>query len=216
MVFGDGHLDAGVTKALVLAAVRAGINDVEVAFELGASGRRLSGGALYQRVREATAARGDAFVAEERVPVLSSDNPGQNWRARDAEGLWASPVVGASGTTVGEALVAMMEPGQEFIRQVESLGQGLAGSHGILAVPGLGRWLSGKCCQAYHHGFVRPLAEDPKAVVLALVDDGTGEHGRRPAGIDDKAPSANARGTSNDGRCSAPRPELPDPAGTCH
>ena len=175
MVYGDGHLDEGVTRDLVLAAARAGIDDVEVAFGLGRSGHAPTGEPLYQRVRERSGARGAVFLAEERVPRLSPRNEPQNWRAPDAASLWQSPVVGASGPTVGEAIVAMLGPGEEFIRQVEGLGEGLAGSHGVLAVPVLGRWLAGRCCHAYHDGFVVPLARDPKAVLLALVGEGPEE-----------------------------------------
>ena len=172
VVFGDGHVGEGVTRDLALAAVMAGIDDVEVAFQLGASGSRLAGQALYGQVREVTGATGDAFVAEERVPRLSPDNPPQNWRAKDVESLWESPMVGATGTTVGQALVAMMEAGGEFIRQVESLGQGLAGDQGVFAVPVLGRWLAGKCCQAYHGGFVEPLAHNPRGTIMDLAAQG--------------------------------------------
>ena len=181
LVFGDGHLDRGSTKRLALAGARAGIDDVEVAYGIGGSGRPLGGVALYQRVREATGAGGDAFLAEERVPRVSSDNPGQNWRACDVETLWDSPVVGGSGTTVGEALAAMLEPGEEFIRQVEALGQGLAGGNGVFAVPILGAWLSKKCCQAYHGGFVEPLANDPHRAILALVDSPPAAREKDPA-----------------------------------
>lgn len=169
VVFGDGHLDEGVTRDLALVGVRGGNNDVEVAFGLGASGSRLSGGALYERVREATGAAGDAFLAEEKVPRVSPDNPGENWRASDVETLWESPMVGATGATVGSALIAMLEPGEQFIRQVEALGEGLAGGHGVFAVPVLGSWLSATCCQAYHGGFVEPLSHDPHGALLALV-----------------------------------------------
>jgi hypothetical protein len=174
VVFGDGHVGEGVTHDRALAAVSAGIDDVGVSYELGASGSRLAGQALYARVRDITGAIGDAFVPEERVPRLSPANPPQNWRANDVESLWESPMVGATGTTVGHALVAMMEPGGEFIRQVESLGQGLAGGQGVFAAPVLGRWLAGKCCQAYHGGFVEPLAHDPRNAIMSLVaEDGT-------------------------------------------
>lgn len=169
MVFGDGQIDEGVTKDLALAGVRAGNNDVEVAFEFGTSGVQLSGRALYAKVRQETGADGDTFVAEVTVPRPSTDNPGQNWQAPDVETLWESPVVGSSGTTVGEALVEMLEPGGQFIRQVDGLGQGLSGGHGVFAVPLLGAWLSERCCHAYHAGFVEPLAHDPKPVLLALV-----------------------------------------------
>jgi len=170
VVFGDGHLDQGVTKELALGAVRAGIDDVEVAFGLGSTGGPVGGSALYRRVREATGAGGDAFVAEERAARPSSDNPTQNWQASGVEALWESPVVGDTGTTVGEALVAMLEPAEQFIRQVAALGEGLAGDQGVFAVPLLGSWLAEKCCQAYHGGFVEPLAHHPQGVLLALVE----------------------------------------------
>lgn len=177
IVFGDGHIDEGATKGLALAGVRAGNDDISAAFELGRSGSDLGGEAFYAAVREATGAEGDAFIAETKVPRLSAANPGQNWQAKDVESLWASPIVGATGTTVGEALVALLEPGEQFIRQLDGLGQGLAGAHGVFAVPILGPWLSGKCCDAYHRGFVEPLAHDPQPVLLDLVhgDDGTSD-----------------------------------------
>ena len=178
VVFGDGHIERGATSNLAVTAVRAGVDDVELAFALGSSGRSASRDALYRRVREATHASGDLFVAEEWIPRLSSTNAQQNWRATDVETLWESPVVGASGTTVGQALVDMLEPGEQFIRQVEALGEGLAGGHGIFAVPVLGGWLSGKCCQAYHGGFVEPLARDPRRALLGLVEGRAAEPDR--------------------------------------
>jgi hypothetical protein len=185
VVFGDGHLGEGVTRELALAAARAGIDDIEVAFGLGASGSRLVGQALYARVREITGAPGEAFLAEEKVPRQSPENPPQNWWARDVESLWESPMVGTTGQTVGQALNAMMEPDGEFIRQVESLGQGLAGGQGVFAVPVLGRWLTTKCCQAYHGGFVAPLAANPRRTVMALVaGDGAASRARDLVGPD--------------------------------
>lgn len=174
IIFGDGHIDEGVTRDLALAGVRAGIDDIEVAFALGAAGSRLRGEALYATVREATGAVDGRFVAEAKVPQLLPSNPAQNWLAPDAESLWASPMVGSHGTTVGEALVEMLEPGGQFIRQVDGLGQGLTGNHGVFAVPMLGSWLSDKCGHAFHCGFVEPLAHDPQPIVLALAGgDGT-------------------------------------------
>ncbi|MGH9224232.1 MAG: hypothetical protein ACRD2W_10735 [Acidimicrobiales bacterium] len=170
-VFGDGRTDEGDTRRLAVTGVRAGLDDVEAAYELGRSRHGLRGEPLYEAVREATGAGGRAFVAETKVPRPSAANPGQNWQASDAANLWASPMVGASGPTVGDALVAMLEPGEQFIRQLDALGQGLVGSHGPFALPVLGRWLGGKCCQAYHDGFVEPLARDPQPVLLSLVGD---------------------------------------------
>ena len=170
VVYGDGHVGEGVTRELALAAVRAGNDDVEAAFGLGSSGRSLRGEALYEAVREATRAAGEAFLPETMVPRLSADNPSQNWHAGDVETLWDSPLVGATGRTVGQAIVEMLEPDGQFVRQLDGLGQGLAGARGVFAVPVLGTWLSGRCCQAYHGGFVEPLARDPRAVILAVVN----------------------------------------------
>ena len=194
VVFGDGHVDEGATSALALAAVRAGIDDIEVAFRLGASGSRLGGEALYRAVREATGSEGERFLAERKVPRPAPTNPGQNWRAPDVERLWDSPVVGASGTTVGDALVAMLDPHGQFMRQVEGLGQGLSGDGGVFGVPVLGPWLGDKCCLAYHRGFVEPLAQDPKGAIMALLPtrEATGFPPRRASlpghEIGDKAP----------------------------
>lgn len=175
LVFGDGQTHEGRTTDLALAAVRAGVNDVEVAFELGVSGRDLSLPALYQAVRDATGAGGAEFVAETQIPVLTADNPPQNWRATNAQELWTTPIVGASGTTVGEALEAMLEPTGLFIRQLDCLGVGLSGSHGPFAVPVLGGWLTATCCHAFHAGFLDPFAHDPKPVLLALAGEPSSE-----------------------------------------
>lgn len=169
VVFGDGAIHRGVTAELAIAAVRAGNDDIEVAYRLGASGSARQGPALYDEVRRATGAGAAAFVAETMVPRLSDAIPPQNWQAPDAETLWDTPIVGDRGTTVGEALVEMLEPEGQFIRQLDSLGEGLAGSHGPFALPVVGPWLSRRCCQAFHQGFVEPLAREPAPVLLDLV-----------------------------------------------
>src|SRR5205085_9047998 len=92
-LFGDGHLDEGVGRKLAVAAVRAGNDDVEVAYRLGAAGSRLRGPALYAAVRDATGAGGDAFAAEAFLPRLSPDNPPLNWCARDIDELWRTAIV---------------------------------------------------------------------------------------------------------------------------
>ena len=187
VVFGDGHIDEGVTTELALAAVKAGNDDVEAAFELGASGGGARGEVLYAAVREATGASGDAFRAEAMIPRPVSANPTQNWQAKDVESLWDSPMVGTKGTRVGEALVAMLDPGEQFIRQLDGLGQGLAGTHGVFGLPLLGSWLAQKCCQAYHDGFVDPLARDPQPVLLAVVH-GAGEESGGPRPVAKPSP----------------------------
>jgi hypothetical protein len=169
VVFGDGHVQQGVTRQLALAAVRAGIDDVEAAFDLGAAWGPLTGEPLYRAVRAATGAPADTFVAETKIPRLSAANPRQNWRATDIETLWDTPILGSAGTTVGQALADMMQPDGYFIRQLDCLGQGLVEAYGLLAVPILGDWLAHKGCQAYHRGFVDPLARQPRQLILSVI-----------------------------------------------
>ncbi|MGH4011726.1 MAG: hypothetical protein ACRDTH_26765 [Pseudonocardiaceae bacterium] len=182
VIFGDGLLDEGVGKDLAVAAVRSGIDDVEVAYRLGVSGSRLRGAALYRAVRSATGAPDDAFVPETRIPTPSADNPPQNWRARDIEALWSSPIVGTTGTTVGMAVEETLRLGAEVSRRLDCLGPGLFEVPDLLGLPALRRWAARKACQAYHHGFIQGLTQDPKATVLAIVDDEAGSRTRRQRG----------------------------------
>jgi hypothetical protein len=168
-LFGDGLLEQGVGRKLVVAAVRAGIADIEVAYRLGVSGSRLHGAALYQAVRSATGALGTAFIPETLIPVPSADNPPQNWRTPDIETLWDCPIVGTTGTTVGMAVEQTLRPGTEVFRRLDGLGPGVFDVPGLRPVPALRRWVARKAGQAYHHGFIRGLAQDPKAVTLAIV-----------------------------------------------
>jgi hypothetical protein len=138
-IFGDGCLDQGVTRHLALAAVWAGVDDVEVAFGLGASGKTTVGEGLYRAVREATGAPPDRFLAETKIPRISPDNPPQNWQAADVEALWDAPIVGSTGTTVGEAVAEALEVGQELRRRLESLGHRIVDLAGLPPIPGLGR-----------------------------------------------------------------------------
>ena len=169
MVFGDGCLQQGVTRELAVAAVRAGVADVEVAFSLGTRGTAVNRTQLYRAVREATGAPADAFLAETMIPRQSSDSPPQNWRASDLDELWSLPIVGSSRTTVGAAVAEALEAGQELPRRLECLGHGIADTLDLPAIPGLRRWMGGKACQAYRRGFVEGLATNPKEAVSACV-----------------------------------------------
>ena len=175
-VFGDGHVHRGDTRKLALTAASAGVDDIEAAFELGASGSTVTGEALHRAVRTATGAPDDAFLAETKVPRVSAANPPQNWRAPDIETLWDSPLAGRTGTTVGQALAEMLDRGGQFIRQLEHLGQGLAHGHVLLSAPLVGERLRRKGAEAYHRGFVEPLAAHPKDAIFALVHGSPPEH----------------------------------------
>lgn len=169
-LFGDGHLGEGVGEARALAAVRAGNDDVEVAFRLASGRTPLSGQSLYSAVKEATGAPGGAFVAESRIPRPSADNPPLNWRARDVDDLWRSPIAGTSGTTVGAAVAQVLEVGGEVSRRLDCLGQGVVGSFDILALPVVSGWLGRKASQAYRQGFVERLARHPWRSVLEVCE----------------------------------------------
>jgi hypothetical protein len=172
VLFGDGLLEKGVGKELAIAAARSGIDDVEIAYQLGASGSPRRGEALYQAVRAATGAPHNAFKPETQIPTPSADNPPQNWWATDAETLWNSPIVGTTGTTVGMAVEETLSLGAEVSRRLDCLGPGVFEVPGLLsAMPPLRRWAARMACQAYHHGFIQGLAHDPKATVLAIVNN---------------------------------------------
>lgn len=177
VVFGDGHVHEGATRWLAVAAARAGIDDTEVAFEFGAAGHRLTGEPLYRAVRAATGAGDRLFRPERMIPRPSPLNAPQNWRALDLESLWDGPIVGDSGTTVGEALTEMMDPDGYFIRQLDRLGQSLVDARGLLAVPLLGGSLARAGARAYHRGFVERLAMHPRQAILSVVHANRGAEG---------------------------------------
>jgi hypothetical protein len=195
-VFRDGHVAQGVTRQLALAAVRAGIDDIDAAFELGSSGSRLSGESLHRVVRAAAGAPDNRFLAETMIPRPSDANPRQNWRATDLETLWNNPIVGGAGPTVGQALTEMMAPDGYFIRQLDCLGQGLVEAQGLLAVPVLGDWLVHRACRAYHRGFVEPLAADPQRMILSVIGGESGAQTSRESQSGQSCESSPARAES--------------------
>jgi hypothetical protein len=167
-----------VGKKLAVTAARAGINDIEIAYRLGASDSRLHGKTLYQAIRTATGAPHDAFTPETLIPTPSPDNPPQNWRATNAEELWNSPIVGTTGTTIGMAVEETLQVGGEVFRRLDRLGTGVFEMPGLLDVSPLRRWAARKGSQAYHHGFIQNLAHNPKATLLTIVDNHTGPRPR--------------------------------------
>lgn len=183
MLYGDGHLDEGVGRGLAVAAVRAGNDDIEVAFGLGRSGSRLSGEPLYRTVREVTGAGASAFAAESHLPRPSPDNPPLNWQARDVDELWRSPIAGSRGPTVGQAVAEVLEPDGEVARRLDCLGQGVVEAFDVVDLPVLRGWLGRKACQAYHEGFIEGLARDPKGSIMAVVGAAGGAGDEEVAGL---------------------------------
>jgi hypothetical protein len=70
---------------------------------------------------------------------------------------------------VGDALTEMMCPDGYFIRQLDQFGKAQADPHGLLTVPVLGDWLARKGADAYHRGFVAPLAAEPRQTILSVL-----------------------------------------------
>jgi hypothetical protein len=64
--------------------------------------------------------------------------------------------------------------GAEVSRRLDCLGPGVFEVPGLLDFPPLRRWAARRACQAYHHGFIQGLAQNPKATMLAIVDNGAG------------------------------------------
>lgn len=185
VLFGDGHLEQGVGKKLAVAAARAGIDDIEVAYQLGASGKRLRGEDLYRAVRSATGAPHHAFRPETHIPTPSTDNPPQNWQATNLEELWSSPIVGTTGPTVGMAVEETLREGGEVFRRLDRLGPGVFEVPSLLGVPTLQRWGARKACQAYHHGFLHNLTHDTKTTVLTIVNHDATSYPQTPRTIGD-------------------------------
>lgn len=187
-LFGDGHLDQGVGKKLAISAARAGIDDIEIAYRLGTSGSHLHGEALYRAVRSATGAPTDTYAPETRIPTPAPDNPPQNWRAADIETLWNTPITGTTGTTVGRAVEETLQVGDEVARRLASLGPGVFEVPRLTSVALVRRWVARRARQAYYRGFIQGLAQDPRAAVLAIVDEaGSGMGARRQLGAAQRA-----------------------------
>lgn len=64
--------------------------------------------------------------------------------------------------------------GGEVFRRLDRLGSGVFEVPGLLGVSPLRRWVARKGSRAYHHGFIQGLAHDPRAAVLAIVDNEAG------------------------------------------
>ena len=75
---------------------------------------------------------------------------------------------------MGMAVEETLRLGAEVSRRLDCLGPGVFEVPGFLGFPPLRRWVARKACQAYHHGFIQGLAQNPKATMLAIVDNEAG------------------------------------------
>lgn len=167
-VYGDSNLDApdpqNLTRTIAEDAIRAGNNDVRVAFAFGSTtgGLAVAGAAVFLYVRMATHATPDRYVPETMIPEIDPSNPAQNWRAADFETLWGMHMLGASGPTVGDQITAAMRPGNDIRDQLDEIADSFP--------PVDPRW-SGDLHprRAYREGFVDPLVRNPRAGMLSII-----------------------------------------------
>ena len=129
VLFGDGLLEQGVGKDLRCGCPRGhrrrrGRLPAGSLGQPAAGPRAVPGGPVHHRCPD------DAFRPETLIPILSPDNPPQNWWATDAEALSSSPVVGTTGTTVGLAVEETLHLGAEVSRRLNHFGPG------VFEVPG--------------------------------------------------------------------------------
>lgn len=95
VVFGDGHVHEGATRNLAVAAARAGIDDIEIAFEFGAAGNRHRRAAVPRGARghgchrSAVPARAQdpAAIPPQPAPELASARPREPVGRTDRRGL---------------------------------------------------------------------------------------------------------------------------------
>ncbi len=136
---------------------RRGIDDIEIAYRLGASGSRLHGQALYRTVRSATAP-----PITHSSPKPSSQLPQATTLHRTGEQRLRKHC----GASLSSAPSAQPWHGS---RGDAALRPGVFELPGLLGIASSRRWGACKTGQAYRHGFIKGLAHDPKATVLAIV-----------------------------------------------
>lgn len=162
-VYGDNSLDDpdthNVTRRNAVEAMKAGIKDVQEAFDVGASGTLTNEEGLYNAVRKATGAPAGVYVAETKLPRPDPSLPGQNWKAPNFETLWLQPFAGTSGPTVGQLITDSLAPGGKTRARLDDLAKKFPPtSYGMHPQRG------------YLEGFVAPLVKDPRAGILGIIN----------------------------------------------
>jgi hypothetical protein len=168
-VYGDDNLDnpdpRNQTRALAQGAIRDGNADVEAAFRLGgqaAGGQAVPDDQIFSQVRAATST-GNRYLAETRMPVPATSEAPQNWMAGSLEELWARPITGTSGPTVGAKILEALGPGREIRQTLDELAD---------RFPEVDSHMTGdlRPRQAYRDGFLAPLVGNPQAGLLHIIN----------------------------------------------
>ncbi|HMF12434.1 MAG TPA: hypothetical protein VKE94_09015, partial [Gemmataceae bacterium] len=171
-VFGDAKLGRtgrqdDVTLMAAKEAVRAGLDDIKAAANLGlgdaiAGTPTRTGETLFAAVRTETGMSGSQYKPESLVPVPSSSNPEQNWKADNVESLWDMPMVVGGKYTAGEMIAFELQPGQEIDGQLQELGKQFPGptQEGPITIDAR---------MAYRHGFLQPMERDPLSGLLDIL-----------------------------------------------
>jgi hypothetical protein len=170
-VYGDAFLDkptpsnapTNVTRPRAEEAIKTGNTDVTTAFNLGRQGgAALADPALHAAVQAASGAPAGTFLPETRIPQPDPALPGQNWQAADFETLWTQPMLGNSGPTVGDQITRSLQPNGEVRKQLDAL----ASEFAVVERRGSG---DVRPREAYVEGFVKPLANNPRAGLLGII-----------------------------------------------
>ena len=154
-----------------MAAVRAGIRDVNAAFRAGQSGAAVDENTMFQSVRQSTTesdramslpAPVDRYVPETMVPQPATSVAQPNWQAPSFEALWGRPIVGTSGPTIGSQIVIMLSPGGETRATLDDLATNF---------PEVDSHLSGNVHprKGYVNGFVRPFVRSAASIRAGIL-----------------------------------------------
>lgn len=168
-VYGDDNLDnpdpRNQTRALAQGAIRDGNADVQAAYRLGgqaAGGQVVPDEQICAQVRAATNT-GNRYLAETRMPAPAATEAPQNWSAGSLEELWARPVTGTSGPTVGAKIIEALQPGREIRNTLDELADRFPEVES--------RWTGNlRPRRAYRDGFLAPLVANPQAGLLHIIN----------------------------------------------
>lgn len=163
-IYGDDNLyshDKGhpenITAIVAEKAMRAGIQDIDEALLLSKDQPGLKD--LDAIIKKNSASPNDKFKAENLIPVLSDDNPAQNWYAPDFETLWGQKAFSGADLTVGALIKESFKNG-EVNKLLYELAEELDETEYLLFHPK----------RAYIKGFLDPIAIDAENGIRSIIN----------------------------------------------